>query len=72
MHDIKLIRDNPENFSKKLSYRNVKLDIKELLRLDKKNRDIIQKKEGLEEKKKLFLKKKIRVYFKNLKNYQLK
>ena len=29
MHDIKLIRDNPENFSKKLSYRNVKLDIKD-------------------------------------------
>ena len=44
MHDIKIIRKNAESFSKKISERNTKIDIKGLLDLDKKNRELIQKK----------------------------
>ena len=52
MHDIKEIRKNSEIFLKKISQRNVKFDLKSLLDLDKKNRDLIQKKEKLEHEKK--------------------
>ena len=38
MHDIKVIRKNPDIFSKKVLERNAKIDIKSLLDLDKKNR----------------------------------
>ena len=34
MHDIKIIRKNPDLFLKKLSERNVKIDLKNLLNLD--------------------------------------
>ena len=47
MHDIKLIRKNSDLFSKKIAERNVKIDLKNLLNLDKKNREIIQNKEKL-------------------------
>ena len=47
MHDIKVIRKNPDIFLKKLSERNAKVDIKSLLDLDKKNRELIQNKEKL-------------------------
>ena len=57
MHNIKLIRKNPDFFSKKLSHRNVNIDIKNLLNLDKKNRELIQKKEKLEQEKKIISKK---------------
>ena len=46
MHSIKSIRNDSEAFLKKLSDRNVKFDIKNLLSLDKKNRELIQKKEN--------------------------
>ena len=58
MHSIKLIRQNPEFFKKKLSERNVDLNIDDLLNLDKKSRDLIQKKEKLEQEKKIISKKK--------------
>ena len=45
MHDIKLIRKDPDFFSKKLLERNSKIDLKHLFDLDKKNRTLIQKKE---------------------------
>ena len=53
MHDIKLIRKNPDFFSKKLVERNSKIDLKNLLDLDKKNRELIQNKEKLEQEKKI-------------------
>ena len=53
MHDIKIIRKNPDFFVKKISERNTKIDIKKLLDLDKKNRELIQNKEKLEQEKKL-------------------
>ena len=58
MHDIKLIRKNPDFFSKKLVERNSKIDLKNLLDLDKKNRDLIQKKEKLEQEKRIISQKK--------------
>ena len=52
MHNIKDIRKNPENFENLLRGRNSSVSIKELLLLDKTNRDLIQKKELLEQEKK--------------------
>ncbi len=52
MHNLKTIRENPDLFKKKILDRNVKIDFEELLKLDKKNREIIQKKEKLEQEKK--------------------
>ncbi len=57
MHDIKLIRKEPDFFSKKLNNRNIKIDLKILLDLDKKNRELIQNKEKLEQEKKAISKK---------------
>ena len=63
MHNIKSIRENPELFKKKLEDRNLKVSFKELLDLDKKNREIIQKKEKLEQERKLISKKKDEAQF---------
>ena len=63
MHNIKSIRKDPDFFQKKLSHRNVKVDIKSILDLDKKNRDLIQKKEKLEQEKKIISKKKDKSQF---------
>ena len=67
MHDIKLIRKNPEFFSKKIRERNVKIDLKDLLDLDKKNRTLIQSKEKLEQEKKIISQKKDKSLFKRSK-----
>ena len=53
MHDIKVIRKSPDVFLKKISERNSKIDIKSLLDLDQKNRELIQNKEKLEQEKKV-------------------
>ena len=53
MHSIKSIRDSSDFFKKKIGDRNVKLNFTDLLNLDKKNREIIQKKEKLEQEKKI-------------------
>ena len=58
MHDIKIIRKNPDLFLKKVSERNSKIDIENLLNLDKKNRELIQSKEKLEQEKKIISQKK--------------
>ena len=52
MHDIKYIRDNFDNFKKKISNRNNSTKIDDILNLDKKNRLLIQEKETLEKQKK--------------------
>ena len=56
MHNIKDIKSNLEVFVKSISKRNYKIDEKLLLSLDKKNRDLIQKKEKLEQEKKIISK----------------
>ena len=57
MHDIKLIRKQPEKFAKKLESRNSQTDLRIVLNLDKKNRELIQQKEKLEQEKKIISKK---------------
>ena len=52
MHDIKLIRKESDFFLKKISHRNTKVDLKSILDLDKKNRELIQNKENIEQEKK--------------------
>tara|TARA_Y100000590_G_scaffold167268_1_gene191485 strand:- start:3913 stop:5184 length:1272 start_codon:yes stop_codon:yes gene_type:complete len=67
MHDIKIIRQDPNTFIKRISERNIKLDLKDLLDLDIKNRDLIQKKEKLEQEKKIISKQKDETQFKRSK-----
>ena len=63
MHNIKLIRKEPNFFLKKLSHRNTNISLKNLLDLDKKNRELIQNKEKLEQEKKIISKKKDKSQF---------
>ena len=63
MHDIKAIREDHNLFSKKLDHRNIKIDLENILDLDKKNRALIQKKEKLEQEKKIISKKKDKSQF---------
>ena len=72
MHNLKSIRENPDLFKKKISERNVNIDIDDLLNLDKKNREIILKKEKLEQEKRQYLKVKINHSLKNQKKYLMK
>ena len=58
MHNIKEIRKNTELFEKKIKERNSTIDLKSLIKHDKENRELIQKKEKLEQEKKLLSKKK--------------
>ena len=67
MHDIKIIRKNSDTFLKKLSDRNVKIDLKNLLGLDEQNRKLIQKKEKLEQEKKIISRTKDKKQFKKSK-----
>ena len=57
MYNVKFIRKEPDFFLKKLGHRNVNVSLKSLLDLDKKNRDLIQNKEKLEQEKKIISKK---------------
>ena len=52
MHNIKYIRQNPEQFKEDLNKRFVDLDLKKILSLDENNRKLIQEKEILEKEKK--------------------
>ena len=63
MHNIKFIRKEPELFLKKIKQRNADLDLTAFLDLDKKNRELIQKKEKLEQEKKSISKKKDKSQF---------
>jgi seryl-tRNA synthetase len=71
MHDLKLIRKNPDFFTKKISERNVKFDLNTLLNLDNKNRKLIQEKEKLEQEKKIISQKKDETLFKKSKEISL-
>ena len=52
MHNLKDIRKNTEVFKRKIEERNSSIDFNELLKFDKENRNLIQKKELLEKEKK--------------------
>jgi seryl-tRNA synthetase len=63
MHNIKFIRNEPDLFLKKLSHRNININLKTLLNLDIKNRDLIKTKEKLEQEKKIISKKQDKTQF---------
>ena len=71
MHDIKIIRNKTNFFLKKLSERNVKIDLEGLLDLDKKNRELIQSKEKFEQEKKIISQKKDKSQFNKSKEVSL-
>ena len=52
MHNIKDIRNNFEDFKNSIKYRNFDVNLKDIIDLDKENRDYIQDKEKLEMEKK--------------------
>ena len=52
MHNIKFIRENINEFKKLINTRNIEINVDKIIELDKKNRDLIQKKEALEKEKK--------------------
>ena len=55
MHNLKDIRKNLEHFKKKLSNRNTDINFDILIKLDKENRDFIQKKRNTGARKKIFI-----------------
>ncbi len=63
MHNIKDIRKNLNFYKKKISERNTLINFDELIKLDKDNREIIQKKEKKEQEKKLLSKTKDKLNF---------
>jgi len=68
MHNIKEIRNNLDFFKKKISERNNSINLDNLISLDKKNRELIQKKEEKEQQKKLLSKSKNSSNFEKSKN----
>jgi seryl-tRNA synthetase len=63
MHNIKLIKKDPEQYVKKFLDRNINFNFKNILELDIKNRDLILKKEKLEQEKKVISKKNDKALF---------
>jgi len=72
MHNIKNLRKNFENFKNLLKNRNVELDLDLILKLDEKNRDLIEKKEKLEKEKKEISKSKDKSLFAKSKELSVK
>ena len=72
MLDIKKIRKDPDFFSKKLSDRNSKINLDNLINVDKLNRELIQKKEKLEQEKKLISQKRDKSLFQKSKEISSK
>ena len=72
MHNIKEIRNNLDLFKSSLKKRFLKIDINEILELDKKNRKLIQEKENLEKEKKDISKSKDKTLFKKSKDISAK
>ena len=68
MHNLKDIRKNIELFEKRINERNSSVDLKSLIKYDEDNRGLIQKKEKLEQEKKLLSKKKDPKNFSKSKN----
>ena len=68
MHNLKEIRSNLKNFEDKIKQRNSDIDIKALQNFDGKNRNLIQKKEKLEQEKKIISKSKDSSLFKKSKD----
>ena len=63
MYNIKEIRSDLKNFENRIKQRNSEIDIKVLQNLDSENRNLIQKKEKLEQEKKIISKSKDSLLF---------
>ena len=63
MHNIKDLRKNLETFKKKLSQRNINFNIEDFNKKDTSNRELISKKESLEQEKKSLSKSKDKANF---------
>ena len=63
MHNIKDLRNNLDNYKKKLNDRNLVFDVEEFNRLDEINRKLINDKEKLEQEKKILSKSKNKANF---------
>ena len=72
MHSLKEIRKNLDIFKKKINERNTKFNFDTLLSLDKKNRDLIQEKEELEQEKKILSKTRDKINFQKSKDLSKK
>ena len=68
MHSLKEIRRDFKDFAKKINQRNSNVDIKKLQNFDNDNRKLIQKKEKLEQEKKIISKTKDSSLFEKSKN----
>ena len=71
MHNIKDIRKDLKSFEENLKKRFIDIDIDKIKNLDEKNRDLIQKKELLENEKKEISKSKDQSLFKRSKEISL-
>tara|TARA_B100001057_G_C22815450_1_gene937219 strand:+ start:615 stop:1898 length:1284 start_codon:yes stop_codon:yes gene_type:complete len=56
MHDIKFIRDNPKKFDEKMKNRNVNISSELILKIDKKNRELISNLQMFQEERNLLSK----------------
>ena len=72
MHNLKELRNNLDEFKKKLKNRNVDFDLNDFKKKDSLNRDLIKKKKILNKKKNLYLNQKINLILKNPKKFQKK
>ena len=72
MHNLKEIRKNFDDFKDALKYRSLKIDFNQIKDLDIQNRNFIQKKESLENKKEKFQNLKMKNYLKDLKKFQMR
>ena len=68
MHNIKEIRNNLDFYKNSFKKWFLKVDVEEILELDKKNRKLIQEKENLEKAKKDISKAKDKTLFKKSKD----
>ena len=67
MHNLKDLRKNLDIFKKKFKDRNIDFDTKDFKKKDTLNRDLITKKEKLEQEKKTLSKSKDKTNFENQK-----
>ena len=56
MHDIKFIRDNPKKFDEKMKNRNIDINSENILKIDKKNKELISNLQIFQEERNLLSK----------------
>ena len=69
MHNLKDLRKNLDTYVKSFKDRNTNFNTEDFKKKDTFNRDLINKKEKLEQKKKYFLNQKIKKILKNQKKF---